>query len=98
MSARLARLHNQELASEVSRHAAVAARHGSRAAVAELNGQARSAADWRYAADRAEDAFLAEVDEARRRLADPDPAVGVDLRRYLELYGAVDLVVVPADL
>lgn len=91
MSGRLARMDSLVLASEVARHAAVAARHGSRAAVAEDARQARLAADWRRSAAFAEEEFLVEVDEVRRRLAAGGSAAE-DLRRYLELYDAASLV------
>ena len=86
---RAAALDDYNLASEVSRHAAVAARHLSYAELAEAEGKPRVAGDWRFSARRAEGLFLAEVDEVRARLAKGSQD---DLARWLALFGATELV------
>lgn len=79
------------LAEQVKRHAAVAARHRSYAERNAAAGNDRAAADWMRSVDRNEDHFLAEVDEARRRLAEGG-MVETDLRSWLTLFGATSLV------
>ena len=81
-----------DLVAEVKRHASVAARFVSRSELAAAAGDERAARDWSYSAGRHEDAFLAEVDEVRRRQAGVPNA---ELESALALYGASDLVAVP---
>ncbi len=87
-------LDNYKLATEVTRHASVAARFLSRAERAEAAGDQVHGEQWRYAAGRAEDHFLAEVDECRRRLADETDG---DLASWLDLYAAMKLVAEPGE-
>lgn len=76
---------NHVLASELSRWATVAAHHHSHAE----NAPSEFLADlWRASAERHEVGFLAQVDEARARLAAGD----ADLRRHLHLLGVADLL------
>lgn len=77
-----------DLASEIKRHANVAARHLTYAEQ-ETDQDSRAARDWRYASRRHETFLHAFVDEARRRLGTAQHA---DLDRYLDLYGARHLV------
>ena len=85
---RAAGLDAYRLAEEVARHAAVAARHLSYSELWQARGNDRAARDWAYSADRAEEFYLAEVDEANRRLAAGD----AELVSYLRLFGALTLV------
>lgn len=81
-------LDNFRLAEEVKRHASVAARHLSRAELAYAEGDQRDGDMWLFAAENQELFFLAEVDEARERLAANDQ----ELPSYLALFGAMPLV------
>lgn len=80
-------LDNYRLAEEVARHAAVAARHLSRAEAQEEGSWERDS--WLLASESKEIFFLAEVDEARKRLAGGNAD---DLASWLNLFGATDLV------
>lgn len=88
-SRRAEQLDDFGLASEVSRHASVAARHLSYAEAADTEGDRRSADRWRLSSSNQEDFFLAAVDECRGRLA---VDVNGQFRSWLNLFGATALV------
>ena len=88
---RAAALDNLKLAEELSRHAAVSARHLSYSEFWQGRDDA-AARGWASSADRAEDAYLAELAEVERRLLGDDPIDRSELPRYLALYGVTSHV------
>lgn len=93
-----AHLDHLDLAGELSRMAAVAARHLSYAELEHDQGHLRRACEWLASAERHENAYHVLVGEATSRLVENggDQQPGGELYRYLILHGALAHVVAPA--